>query len=100
MPTEPGAEKAARGDVVEIRLRDGAVRWFPKMDVMKELVLAQVDAALGLPRQRQSDVMDALDDATPESREAVLRENTGRFMADLEPADPAKLAPPVEDLSE
>lgn len=94
------AEKAAKGDVVEVRLKDGTARWFPKTDVMKEHYLAQLDAALRRPRSeaRQSEVMDALDNATPESREAVLREHPGRFMADLEPADPD--APPVVDLSE
>jgi hypothetical protein len=91
-------KREASEDAVLIRQRNGSVKAFDRMDVMAELYLAQLDAALRRPRTRQSAVMDALDNATPESREAVLRAHTGPFMADLEPADPD--APPVEDLSE
>jgi hypothetical protein len=94
-------EREASEDGVLIRQRDGSVRRFPKMDVMADLYLARLAAALGLPSDpgRQSDVMAALDNATPESREEILRAHTSAFMGDLEPAEPG---PPREipDLSE
>jgi hypothetical protein len=51
---------------------------------------------LGRPRC-SSDVLDALEGATPESRHAVEEMSTGGFYADLEPRDTTV---PVEDLSE
>ena len=91
-------ENAAAEDAVVIHLRDGSARSFDRMHAQAEIFLGQLDAGLGRPRQRESDVLDALDAATPESREAVLRENSGSFMKDLDPADPAP--GPPEDLSE
>jgi hypothetical protein len=91
-------ENAASEDAILIRQRDGSVKAFDKKEVMGELYLAQLDAALGRSREQPSDVMAALDNATPESREAVLRANTGPFMADLEPAEPP--SDPPKDLSE
>jgi hypothetical protein len=89
--------QASEGAVV-IRQRDGSCRAFDRMQVMGEVYLAQLDRALGRPRQRESAVLEALDNATPESREAVLRASKGGFMADLEPAEPGSGPPP--DLSE
>jgi hypothetical protein len=66
------------------------------MRVLADLYLAQLDASLGLPRRRQSDVVDALENATPESREAVLRSNTGPWYADLEPAQEPGSGPPPD----
>ncbi len=54
--------EASQGAVL-IRQRDGTIRAFDKMDVMGQLYLARLDAALGCPR-RSSDVLDALDGAT------------------------------------
>jgi hypothetical protein len=51
---------------------------------------------LGRPRC-SSDVLDALEGATPESRRAVEEMSSGDFFADLEPRDTTV---PVEDLSE
>ena len=90
-------EREASRDAVLIRGRDGSIRAFDRMHVMAEMYLARLDAALGRP-PRSSDVMDALEGATPESRRALEEiSSTGTFF-DLEPPDPD--APPVEDLSE
>ena len=94
-------KREASEDAVLIRQRDGTVRAFDQMRVSAELYLAQLDAALRRPRQRQSEVMDALDNATPESRAAILREHTGGFMADLEPVEPGPARErEISDLSE
>jgi hypothetical protein len=66
------------------------------MHVMGQMYLARVDAATGRPRS-SSDVLDALEGATPESRRAVEEMGSGGFYADLEPRDTTT---PVEDLSE
>jgi hypothetical protein len=50
------------------------------------MYLAQLDAALGRPR-RSSDVLDALEGATLESRRAVEEMSYGDFFADLEPRE-------------
>jgi hypothetical protein len=89
-------KREASEDAVVIRQRDGSVKTFDRMDVLAEMYLARVDAALGRPRS-SSDVLDALEGATPESRRAVEEMSAGGFTADLEPRDPS--APPVEDLS-
>jgi hypothetical protein len=87
---------AAQGAVL-IRQRDGSVRAFDRLHVMGQMYLAQLDAALGRSeaQRRSSDVLDALEDATPESRRAVEEMSTGSFFADLEPS-----TSPLEDLSE
>jgi hypothetical protein len=86
-------KREAVQDAVLIRQRDSSVKAFDRMQVMGELYLARLDAALGQPR-RSSDVMDALDGATPASRRAV--EDVSFFgLDDLEPS-----ASPPEDLSE
>jgi hypothetical protein len=82
-------------DALVIRQRDGTTRAFDKKDVMAEVYLAQLDTALGRPR-RSSDVLDALDGATPESRRSVEEMCIGGFTA--APA-PREATEPVEDLS-
>ena len=88
--------REASEDAVLIRQRDGSVRAFDRMHVMGQMFLAKVDDALGQPR-RSSDVLEALEGATPESRRAVEEMSTGGFFADLEPRESTG---PVEDLSE
>ena len=84
-----------------IHQRDGSVRGFDRMHVMAQMYLARFDAALGRS-PHSSDVLDALENATPESRRAVEDlVRGGTFLdpyLDLEPRDPT--APPIEDLSE
>jgi hypothetical protein len=64
---------------------------------MGQMYLAQLDAALGRSeaQRRSSDVLDALQGATAESRRAVEEMSTGGFTEDLEPS-----TSPPEDLSE
>ncbi len=87
--------EASQGAVL-IHQRDGTVRAFDRMHVMAEVYLAKLDAALGRPR-RSSDVLDALDGATPESRRSVEEMSSGGFTADLVPGEATES---VEDLSE
>jgi hypothetical protein len=89
-------EREAAEGAVLIRQRDGSVRIFDTLHVMGQMYLAQLDDALGQPR-RSSDVLAALEGATPDSRCAVEEMSTGRFYADLEPG---ATTAPVEDLSE
>jgi len=89
-------KREASEDAVLIRGRDGSVRAFDRMDVMGQIYLAKVDDALGRPRS-SSDVLEALESATPESRREVEEISSGGFFADLEPRDATA---PVEDLSE
>jgi hypothetical protein len=91
--------REASRDAVLIHQRDGTVRAFDRMHVMAELYLAKLDAALGRPR-RSSDVLDALDGATPESRRAVEEMCRSGFTGDLEPREPVEPVEPVEDLSD
>ena len=88
--------REASEDAVLIRGRDGSVRAFDRMDLMGQIYLARVDDALGNPR-RSSDVLEALEGATPESRRAVEEMSYGDFFADLEPRDATA---PAKDLSE
>jgi hypothetical protein len=89
--------EASQGAVL-IHQRDGTVRAFDRMHVMAEVYLAKLDAALGRPR-RSSDVLDALDGATRESRRAVEEMSACGFTGDLdlEPREPVE---PIEDLSD
>ncbi len=89
--------EASQGAVL-IHQRDGSVKPFDKMHVMTEVFLAKFDAALGHPR-RSSDVLDALDGATRESRRAVEEMCRSGFTGDLdlEQREPVE---PVEDLSD
>ena len=87
--------EASEGAVL-IHQRDGSVRAFDRMHVTAQMFLAHVDDALGRPRS-SSDVLEALESATPESRREVEEISSGGFFADLEPRDATA---PVEDLSE
>jgi hypothetical protein len=91
--------REAKQGAVLIHQRDGTVRAFDKMDVMGQLYLARLDAALGRPR-RSSDVLRALDGATRESRRVVEEMSACSFTGDLEPREPVEPVEPVEDLSE
>ncbi len=86
-------ERAASQDAVIIRGRDGSTRAFDRMHVMGQMYLARLAAALGRP-PRSSDVLDALENATPESRHHVEEISYSRLV-DLEPSTST-----VEDLSE
>jgi hypothetical protein len=90
--------REASRDAVLIHQRDGTVRAFDRMHVLSEVYLAKFDAALGRPR-RSSDVLDALDGATRESRRAVEEMSASGFTGDLdlEPREPVE---PIEDLSD
>jgi hypothetical protein len=92
-------ERAAGEDAVLIHQRDGSVRAFDKLDVLAALYLARLDSAVGR-EPRTSEVLDALANATPESRAAVYALDAGPHphYDDLE--DPEAWAAPVEDLSE
>jgi hypothetical protein len=89
-------ENAASEDAVLIRQREGSVKAFDRTQVMGELYLARLAAALGREPQ-SSEFVDALANATPESRAAVLALDEGHY-EDLEPAEEASGPPP--DLSE
>jgi hypothetical protein len=90
--------REASRDAVLIYQRDGTIRAFDRMHVMGQVYLAKLDAALGHPR-RSSDVLDALDGATRESRRSVEEMCISGFTGDLdlEPREPVE---PVEDLSD
>jgi ABC-type uncharacterized transport system YnjBCD ATPase subunit len=87
--------EASQGALL-IRQRDGTIRAFDKMDVMGQVYLARLDAALGRAARR-SEVMDALERATLESRRAVEEMSSGGFTADPAPREATES---VEDLSE
>ena len=89
-------KREANEDAVVIRQRDGSVRAFDTLHVMGQMYLARLDDALGRPRS-SSDVLDALEGATPESRRAVEEMSSGTFYADLVPREAVG---PVEDLSQ
>jgi hypothetical protein len=90
--------RRAEEDAVIIRLRDGSVRTFDRTRVMGELYLARLDAALGR-KPRASEFLDALANATPESRRAVeaLASEAGAHYEDLDENDSDD---EPEDLSE
>jgi hypothetical protein len=90
-------ERETAEGAVLIRGRDGSVRVFDRMHVMGQMYLAQVDDALGRPRH-SSDVLDALEGATPESCHAMEEMSSGSFYADLESREATEAAP--DDLSE
>jgi hypothetical protein len=89
-------KREASRDAVLIHQRDGSTRAFDRMHVMGQMYLARLNASLGRLRH-DSDVLDALDGATPEARRAVEEMSAGGFYGDLEPHDDAS---PPEDLSE
>jgi len=87
--------EASEGAVL-IHQRDGSVRAFDRMHVTAQMFLAHVDDALGRLRG-SSDVLDALEGATPESRRAVEEISSGGFFEGHKPPSPRA---PVKDLSE
>ncbi len=60
--------KETEEGAVAVRLRDGGTRYFEEMDVLAELFLAQTELFRG--GARESEVLDAVRKATPESRAA------------------------------
>ncbi len=90
-------ERDAGQDRVLIYQQDGTIKAFDRMHVMAQLYVAGVHEALGEPPPT-SDVMAALENATPESRAAVEEMATGgRFLDDPGPQGNHE---EVEDLSE
>jgi hypothetical protein len=66
--------REAEEGAVLIRLRDGSTRAFDAMTVSREKFLARVDLACGRPI-RHSEVLEAVRNATPESRAAFEAEH-------------------------
>ena len=66
-------EQQARSEGVILRLRDGGLRVFDRMEVWKEMFLTQT--ALMLGEAHPSEVLDAVRAATPESRAAFEEEH-------------------------
>jgi hypothetical protein len=66
-------ERRAQSESVILRLRDGGLRVFDRMEVAKEMFLTQMDLMLG--KARPSEVLDAVRAATPESRAAFEEEH-------------------------
>jgi hypothetical protein len=64
--------KEAEDGAVVVHLKDGTARHFEDMDVFAEMFLAKMDLFRGVARE--SAVLDAVRNATPESREAFERE--------------------------
>ena len=58
--------REAEGDGIVLRLKDGTTRIFDAMEVQKEMFLARMD--LLRETARESDVLEAVRNATPESR--------------------------------
>jgi hypothetical protein len=65
-------EREAHSEGVILRLRDGSIRVFDDTEVFQELFLTQT--ALMLGEARSSEVLDAVREATPESRAAFEEE--------------------------
>ena len=65
-------EQGVQSEGVILRLRDGGLRVFDQMEVWKEMFLTQMDLMSG--RARPSEVLDAVREATPESRAAFQDE--------------------------
>jgi hypothetical protein len=77
-------EQGAQSEGVILRLRDGGLRVFDRMEVAKEMFLTQMDLMRG--KARSSEVLDAVREATPESRAAFEEEHgsiemVGRIIA-------------------
>ena len=64
--------KEAEDGAVVVRLRDGTARYFDDNTAFAEMFLADIDLLKGV--SRDSEVLDAVRNATPESREAFERE--------------------------
>ena len=65
-------KREAEEGAVVIRLRDGTARYFEDMDVFAEMFLADMDLLKGV--SRDSEALDAVRNATPQSRGAFERE--------------------------
>ncbi len=65
-------QREAEEGAVVVRLRDGTARYFDDLTAWGEMFLAQTDLLKG--ESRDSEVLDAVRNATPESREAFERE--------------------------
>jgi hypothetical protein len=61
-------QREAAKEGVVLHLRDGSLRVFDKMEVFGEMLLCQMDLMSG--KARPSEVLDAVREATPESRDA------------------------------
>jgi hypothetical protein len=61
-------EQGVQSEGVILRLRDGGLRVFDRMEIAKEMFLSQMDLMLG--KARPSEVLGAVRAATPESRAA------------------------------
>ena len=77
-------EQGARSEGVILRLRDGGLRVFDRMEVWEEMFLTQMDLMKG--EARPSEVLDAVRAATPDSRAAFEQEHgsiemVGRIIA-------------------
>ncbi len=59
-------QREVEGDGFLVRLRDGTARVFDAMDIHKAMFLAQCDLLRGTARE--SEVLEAVRNATPESR--------------------------------
>jgi hypothetical protein len=66
-------EQAAQSEGVILRLRDGGLRVFDRMEVDMEMFLTQTAVMMG--EARSSEVLDAVRGATPESRAAFEEEH-------------------------
>ena len=59
-------------DMAVVKLKDGGTRVFADLDVFKEMFLCQYELLQG--KARPSEVLDAVREATPESRDAFEAE--------------------------
>jgi hypothetical protein len=92
-------EREAERDAVLIRQRDGTTKAFDTLRVQKELYLLMLSRGLGEP-PHSSEFMDALANATEESRSEVMARAEGKFYEDLNEPGLEQIGEPVEDLSE
>ena len=65
-------QQGVQSEGVILRLRDGGLRIFDRMEIAKEMFLSQMDLMLG--KARPSEVLGAVRAATPESRAAFEQE--------------------------
>jgi hypothetical protein len=61
-------EREAKSEYAVLKLRDGSTRLFADQEVFEEMFLTRMDLFRGQPRP--SEVLDAVREATPESRAA------------------------------
>jgi hypothetical protein len=75
-------ERRAQEHAVLLYQRDGTVKAFDHMTVMKEIYMLVYNRGLGEP-PHSSTFMDALENATPESRREVMTHAEGEYYEDL-----------------